>query len=95
MSTLEVYKWFVAKEKSIYNAINMMNARQSTFIGFIWAPVDKEAFIKDHLQNFSTTEFNRWNTNEESGLVPPTYFKSNDVIFVHQTMSDMYNCATY
>lgn len=44
---------------------------------------------------FPTTEFNRWNTNDDSGLVPPTYFKSNDVIFVHQTMSDMYNSATY
>jgi len=26
-STLEVYKWFVSKEKAIYNAINMMAQR--------------------------------------------------------------------
>lgn len=95
VSTLEIYKWFVAKEKSIYNAINYMNQRQSTYIGFIWAPVDQEAYIKEQLKVFPTTEFNRWNTNDDSGLVPPTYFKSNDVIWVHQTMSDMYNYATY
>lgn len=47
VSTLEIYKWFVAKEKSIYNAINYMNQRQSTYIGFIWAPADQESYIKD------------------------------------------------
>jgi len=82
VSTLEIYKWFVSKEKAIYNAINMLSRRQSTYIGFIWAPVDQEPHIKEHLQNYPTTEFNRWKTEGGSGLVPPTYFKSNDVIFV-------------
>lgn len=94
-STLEVYKWFVAKEKAIYSAINMMTARQSTYIGFIWAPEDQESYIKEHLKDFSTTEFNRWITREDSGLEPPTYFKTNDMIFVHQVLSDMYNVASY
>jgi len=38
-STLEVYAWFVAKEKAIYNALNMMKARGSTYLGFLWAPL--------------------------------------------------------
>ena len=25
VSTLEIYKWFVAKEKAIYHALNMLN----------------------------------------------------------------------
>lgn len=95
VSTLEIYKWFVAKEKAIYNAINMMSARQSTYIGFIWAPVDQEAVIKEHLKNFATTEFNKWVTKADSGLEPPTYFPKNDMIDVHQMLSDMYNVPTY
>jgi len=38
-SLLEVFYHFVAKEKSIYVALNMMKLRDSTYIGFIWAPV--------------------------------------------------------
>lgn len=28
-------------------------------------------------------------------MEPPTYFKSNDMIFAHQTIADMYNVASY
>lgn len=64
VSTLEIYMWFVAKEKAIYNALNMMKSRSSTYIGFMWAPVEMEQVIKDHLLDFHTTEFNKWRTNE-------------------------------
>ena len=65
VSTLEIYMWFVAKEKAIYNALNMMKSRSTTYIAFMWAPVENEAQIKEHLSNFHTTEFNRWRTNED------------------------------
>ena len=44
-STLEIFAWFVAKEKAIYNALNMMKSRSSTYIGFLWAPIEKEHLI--------------------------------------------------
>lgn len=40
VSTLEVHKWLVAKEKAIYNALNMMKSRKATYIGFLWAPYE-------------------------------------------------------
>jgi|688.fasta_scaffold299627_2 hypothetical protein len=46
VSTLEIYAWFVAKEKAIYNALNMMKARSSTYIAFLWAPLEKEQVIQ-------------------------------------------------
>ena len=49
VSTLEIYMWFVAKEKAIYHALNMMKSRSSTYIGFMWAPLEKEEEIKDHI----------------------------------------------
>ena len=85
VSTLEIYCWFVAKEKAIYHVLNMMKSRSATYIGFIWAPIEKEAIIKEHLTNFHTTEFNKWRTNEneENKITPPTHFKGNDVSFIH------------
>ena len=65
ISTLEIYMWFVAKEKAIYHVLNMMKSRSATYIGFMWAPVEKENIIKEHLSNFHTTEFNKWRTGEE------------------------------
>lgn len=95
VSTLEIYKWFVAKEKSIYNFANHLKDRDATYVGFLWAPNDQESTIKYALNEFPTTEFNRWKYEDVSGLVPPTYLKSNEVIFVHQMMVDMYNVPTY
>jgi hypothetical protein len=51
-STLEIFAWFVAKEKAIYNALNMMKARHSTYIGFLWAPLEKEQLISETLSTF-------------------------------------------
>lgn len=39
-STLEIFAWFVAKEKAIYNALNMTKTRGSTYIGFLWSAVE-------------------------------------------------------
>lgn len=97
VSTLEIYMWFVAKEKAIYHVLNQMKSRSSTYIGFIWAPVEKEALIKEHLGNFHTTELNKWRTREEeqSKINPPTHFKQTDVSWIHQFIVDMYNVPTY
>lgn len=58
VSALEVQKWLVAKEKAIYNALNMMKARKATYIGFLWAPYEMQTKISEGLQEFQTTEFN-------------------------------------
>lgn len=56
-STLEIFAWFVAKEKAIYNALNMMKSRSSTYIGFLWAPIEKEHVIQETISYFGSTEF--------------------------------------
>jgi len=60
VSKLEIYKWFVAKEKAIYHAMNMLKLTRKTFIGYMWIPSEKEAVVAQKLQNFSTTEFSKW-----------------------------------
>jgi hypothetical protein len=56
-SALEIMLMFVAKEKAIYTALNMMKSREKTYIGFIWCPVAVEVLIRQELQEFQTTEF--------------------------------------
>jgi pyrrolidone-carboxylate peptidase len=48
---------FVAKEKAIYAALNMMKSREKTYIGFIWVPALKENALREELSVFATTEF--------------------------------------
>jgi hypothetical protein len=46
MSSLEVYKWFVSKEKALYFTLNNMKSGQTTFIGYFWSPTVKEDEIR-------------------------------------------------
>ena len=48
-SALEVYKLFVAREKSLYHALNNMRQGASTHIGFFWAPIADEEMIREKL----------------------------------------------
>jgi len=60
VSVLEIYKWFVAKEKAIYYAMNQLKLHRQTFIGYMWIPSEKEGIITAKLQGFNTTEFSKW-----------------------------------
>jgi len=99
-STLEVYTWFVAKEKAIYTALNMLRSRDprdTTYTGFIWAPLEMEQPIKEALQHFPTVDFNNWraNTEQEIELRPPTYFKNSDPMWVMQNITNTYGIPSY
>lgn len=95
-STLEIYKWFVAKEKAIYNALNQFKLHGQTFIGFMWIPAEKEAAVSHALKDFGTTEFSKWrNPGSGPGPTPPTGFKTNEMLAFHQITVDTYKFATY
>lgn len=97
VSTLEIYKFMVAKEKAIYNALNMMQMRGQHYIGFIWAPYELQGEISNHLAQFHTTNFNMYRDNPDAPhrLNPPTHFKENDVTFIFQTIVDTYGIPCY
>lgn len=97
ISALEVFLWFVVKEKAIYNALNCMKNRSSTYICFLWAPLEQEINMREQLSSFQTTEFNRWRADVEQPhhIMPPTYFKLNDVTWVFQQITNTYGVPTY
>lgn len=49
ISAIEVYKWFVAKEKALYLALNTMRAGPTAYIGFFWAPSADEVALREVL----------------------------------------------
>jgi hypothetical protein len=75
ISALEVYKWFVAKEKTLYHSLNNMKAGASAYIGFFWSPITEEGKIREVLQQYPTTDFKRFSNHT---IKPPTYIKSNE-----------------
>lgn len=96
VSVLEIYKWFVAKEKAIYYAMNQLKLHRQTFIGYMWLPSEKEGVIAQKLQHFNTTEFTKWRPADgKAGPTPPSSYKTNDMLEFHQITVDMYKSATY
>lgn len=92
ISALEVYKWFVAKEKALYSALNLMKQGQSAYVGFFWSPNDDEVRMKEVLQNYPTTDFKRFNNHN---IQPPTYFKINEFTFPFQEIVNTYGIPMY
>ena len=96
VSIFEVFKWYVAKEKAIYHALNMFMPYKQVFIGYLWVCQDKEAMLNDKLSEFSETELRKYRAPEGTkGPMKPTSFKSNEVLEFHQATVDMYKYATH
>lgn len=50
ISILEVYKWYVAKEKAIYHAMNLLMPYKQVFIGYMWVPTEHETRLTEKLR---------------------------------------------
>jgi vacuolar-type H+-ATPase subunit I/STV1 len=74
-STIEVYKWFVAKEKAIYNSLNYMRQGNQIFIGYFWCPTHAEGDMRNSLREFNSTEIRR---KDNHNIKRPTYLKTNE-----------------
>ncbi|CDW80575.1 v-type atpase 116kda subunit family protein [Stylonychia lemnae] len=92
ISSLEVYKWFVSKEKNLYHALNNMRQGQTTYIGYFWSPSLEEREIRDVLSNYPTTDFQRF---ENHSITPPTYIKSNEFTYTFQEIVNTYGIPMY
>jgi V-type H+-transporting ATPase subunit a len=86
-SSLEVYKWFVTKEKAIYSSINFMRQGNATYIGYFWSPSEREDEVRVKLRTYPTTSIERF---ENHSIKPPTFIKSNDFTFVFQEIVNTY-----
>ena len=87
ISTIYIYKMFLAKEKALYTTMNMMKMQNTTFIGYFWAPAEEERNIMDKLSKFPTVRMMRYDNHH---IARPTYIKTNEVTEVFQMIVDTY-----
>jgi len=50
-STIYIYKMFLAKEKALYETLCMMRPQNQSYVGYFWAPVQKESEIIERMRN--------------------------------------------
>lgn len=74
-STIYIYKMFLAKEKALYQNLNMMKRQNNILIGFFWAPLEYENVIRLSLQSQTATKMVLYN---DHNIPEPTFFKKNE-----------------
>lgn len=85
----------MAKEKAIYNALNYLKLRGSTYIGFVWVPTEYEPKVAAEMGNYNEVEFSAWRSPSGKELPPPTSFKNNDVLSFYAALTNMFKTASY
>jgi hypothetical protein len=68
-------KMFLAKEKALYQTMNMMKMQNTTFIGYFWAPADQETEVMNKIAIFPTVRMVRYDNHT---IPRPTYIKTNE-----------------
>lgn len=76
ISTIYIYKMFLAKEKALYQTLNMMKMQNATFIGYFWAPAEQEQEIMSKIAMFPTVRMVRYDNHT---IPRPTFIKTNEV----------------
>lgn len=92
ISTLYIYKMYIAKEKALFTTLNMMKVHSTTFIGYFWAPADQEANIMNKVGQFPTVRMVRY---ENHNIARPTYNKTNEFTATFQLIVDTYGVPQY
>jgi V-type H+-transporting ATPase subunit a len=87
-----VYKWFVAKEKAIYNTMNYMRQGTTTYIGYFWSPSVAEDTIRQALRGYPSTDVQRF---ENHTIKPPTYIKVNEFTASFQEIVNTYGIPMF
>lgn len=92
ISTIFIYKMFLAREKSLYTTLNMLVLQNQTFIGYFWAPAEEEFRIIEKLNNVPSVRVAAYNKHQ---IPRPTFIKTNKVTGVYQQIVDTYGVPTY
>jgi len=83
---------FMAKEKALFQTLNMMKWHSQTFTGYFWAPVDQQNYISERLSSYSAV---RISVYENHNIARPTYIKTNKFTAVYQRIVDTYGIPRY
>ena len=97
-SALEVYKWFIIKEKSLYVALNKLKSGDKLLVGLFWLPNSQIEVMNQTIgairedRNISGPQI--WK-RENHHISPPTYFRLNEFTFPFQEITNTYGVPNY
>jgi len=92
ISQLEILRWYVAREKALFHAMNMFKQNQTVYIGYFWTPSYEKDNVFQALREFTTTRcVEMFNHN----IMPPTHFQGNDFTGSFQEIVNTYGIPTY
>lgn len=81
-SYIEEIRLFIAKEKAIFQTLNLFNLDNNLFIGYCWCPESQtekvQKTLNDIIYNGRVVASCFQEIKEAEKLVPPTHFKLND-----------------
>ena len=83
---------FLAKEKTLYQTLNMMKQQSTSYTGYFWAPVEYAGAINEKMQNQTATKIVHYDNHH---IMPPTFNKSTDFTMLFQLIVDTYGIPTY
>lgn len=98
VSSLIVCRWFVNKEKSLYEHLNRMRPQNHMFVGLFWCPLHSKDSIYykiSELKSEKQIDGPQIITLPNPSLPPPTHFRSNDFIGVFQQITNTYGVPAY
>ena len=99
-SYLNELKMKILRERHIYEQLNRMKLKDNIFYAKLWIPRDYEAIVKETLtslegkQNFTKADLT-FRDYKQTGMMPPTYFKTNEFTAVFQEIVNIYGFARY
>jgi len=97
-STMNVYEWYVIKERTIYLTLDKLKKGDRLFFGLYWIPNTKIPMVNEAIykmkedRNISAPQIT---VREMNDMNPPTYFYLNDVTAPFQEITDTYGVPMY
>ena len=98
VSAIQVYKWFITKEKSLYTCLNKLKSGEKLLVGLFWLPdsrkedLNKKIFDIKEDRNISGPQIWR---RENHNISPPTFFRLNEFTSSFQDITNTYGIPNY
>lgn len=81
---IEIYKWFILKEKSIYIELNKLKDSEKILLGLFWCPTKLKNHLEEKLydirsrRNIEGPQIHQIKTFNEEVFKRPTFIETND-----------------
>ena len=98
ISRLEFQKFYLAKEKLLYQKMNMLRLENSLLQGICWCPADEIQNLQAKLTKIQQNNSGlvvKLTRIENRGLVPPTYLRVNEFTWAFQEIVTTYGIPRY